>query len=197
MKTRLVLLVVLLVLAAAATVLSVVLVPRTETAQVPLPDPPEGYAVENNFSFRECFEVGERMDAEGNPVTSVTHTLAEYAGKPSAVIFWSSWSASSREQLKDVDAVYADYEGRAAVLPVNVGKAGKDSEKKARIAMADGGYGLPLYVDSTGVPAFNITSAPTALFFDGMGNLVKTVTGLCDEETLRSTLDGMLEEGSE
>ena len=192
MKTRLILLTVLLVLTAAVVCVSILLAPPAAVVEVPLPaELPEGYAAENNFTFKEVFAEGEAVDAAGNPVLSVTHTLAEYAGQPVAVIFWASWSSVGREQLSEIEAVTAEYEGRAAILPVNVGKAGKDSEKKARIAL--GTLDLPLYVDKTGVVTFNVTSPPKTVFFDGMGNLAAEVNGLCRAETIRETLDGMLE----
>ena len=192
MKTRLILLTVLLVLTAAVVIVSILVTPPAAVVEVPLPaEVPEGYAAENNFTFKEVFAEGEAVDAAGNPVLSVTHTLAEYAGQPVAVIFWASWSSAGREQLSEIEAVTAEYEGRAAILPVNVGKAGKDSEKKARIAL--GSLDLPLYVDKTGVVTFNVTSPPKTLFFDGMGNLAAEVNGLCRAETIRETLDGMLE----
>ena len=192
MKTRLILLTVLLVLTAAVVCVSILLTPPAQVVEPVMPaELPEGYAAENNFTFREVFAEGEAVDAAGNPVTGVTHTLAEYAGQPVAVIFWASWSSVGREQLSEIEAVTAEYEGRAAILPVNVGKAGKDSEKKARIAL--GTLDLPLYVDKTGVVTFNVTSPPKTLFFDGMGNLAAEVNGLCRAETIRETLDGMLE----
>ena len=195
MKQRVLLLIALLLLAAAAAALSLWGGPRAERTEVLLPDPPEGYAVGNNFTFREIFREGERTDADGNPIVEVPHCLSEFSPQPAAVIFWASWSGVGREQLAAAEAVVSEYAGRAAVLPVNVGKAGKDSEKKARIALDDGGFALPLYADQTGVVTFNVTSAPTALFFDGMGNLVAEVRGLCPAETIRETLDGMLSGG--
>ena len=192
MKTRLILLTVLLVLTAAVVCVSILLAPPAQVVEPVMPaEVPEEYAAENNFTFKEVFAEGEAVDAAGNPVTGVTHTLAEYAGQPAAVIFWASWSSVGREQLSEIEAVTAEYEGRAAILPVNVGKAGKDSEKKARIAL--GTLDLPLYVDKTGVVTFNVTSPPKTLFFDGMGNLAAEVNGLCRAETIRETLDGMLE----
>ena len=192
MKTRLILLTVLLVLTAAVVCVSILLAPPAQVVEPVMPaEVPEGYAAENNFTFKEVFAEGEAVDAAGNPVLSVTHTLAEYAGQPVAVIFWASWSSVGREQLSEIEAVTAEYEGRAAILAINVGKAGKDSEKKARIAL--GTLDLPLYVDKTGVVTFNVTSPPKTLFFDGMGNLAADVNGLCRAETIRETLDGMLE----
>ncbi len=192
MKTRLILLTVLLVLTAAVVCVSILLAPPAQVVEPVMPaEVPEGYAAENNFTFKEVFAEGEAVDAAGNPVLSVTHTLAEYAGQPVAVIFWASWSSVGREQLSEIEAVTAEYEGRAAILAINVGKAGKDSEKKARIAL--GTLDLPLYVDKTGVVTFNVTSPPKTLFFDGMGNLAAEVNGLCRAETIRETLDGMLE----
>ena len=194
MKTRLLLLAVLLVLTAAVVLVSIRLAPPAQVVEVPAPvELPEGYAADNDFTFREVFAEGEAVDADGNPVTGVTHTLGEYAGRPAAVIFWASWSSSGRDQLGEVEAVMAEYEGRAAILPINVGKAGKDSEKKARIAL--GGYGLPLYIDKSGVVTFNVTSPPEAFFFDAMGNLTASVKGVCPAETIRETLDGMLAGG--
>ena len=192
MKTRLILLTVLLVLTAAVVCVSILLAPPAQVVEPVMPaEVPEEYAAENNFTFKEVFAEGEAVDAAGNPVLSVTHTLAEYAGQPVAVIFWASWSSVGREQLSEIEAVTAEFEGRAAILPVNVGKAGKDSEKKARIAL--GTLDLPLYVDKTGVVTFNVTSPPKTVFFDGMGNLAAEVNGLCRAETIRETLDGMLE----
>ncbi|MBQ3708531.1 MAG: TlpA family protein disulfide reductase [Clostridia bacterium] len=192
MKTRLLLLAVLLLLAAAVVIVSIRLTPPAQVVEPVMPaEVPEGYAEENNFTFKEVFAEGEAVDAAGNPVTSVTHTLAEYAGQPAAVIFWASWSSAGREQLGEAAAIAGEFDGRAAVLAINVGKAGKDSEKKARIAM--GGYDLPLYMDKTGVVTFNVTSPPKTVFFDAMGRLAGEVNGLCRAETIRETLDGMLE----
>ena len=191
MKTRLILLAVLVLLTALVVCVSVLVTPPPALVEAPIPaEVPEGYAAANNFTFKEVFAEGEAVDEAGNPVTAVTHTLAEYAGRPAAVIFWASWSSAGREQLNEAEVVYAEYEGRAAILPVNVGKAGKDSEKKARVAL--GRLALPLYVDKTGVVTFNVTSPPKTLFFDGMGNLVGEVSGPCGAETIRETLDRML-----
>ena len=185
MKTRLLFLTALLLLTAVV----VILAPKPETidetvpAQTALPD---GYEAANNFSFKG-FEEIVSGDTGETVTVSVAHSLAEFAGAPVAVTFWASWNAASREQLDVLDQIYADCDG-AVLLPVNVGKAGKDSEKKARIAMTDGGYSLPLYIDQTGVVRFNVTSSPKTLFFDGMGHLMDEVSGVCSAEVFAEKL---------
>ncbi len=185
MKTRLLFLAALLLLTAAV----VLLFPRSELPAEPQPaetEPlilPEDYAAENDFTFRLY---RTETNESGLAVTlSEDHTLSEYAGQAVAVTFWASWNAQSREQL----AILAELvwngnasaeDGALTVLPVNVGKAGKDSEKKARAALAETGADgvLPLLVDQTGVLRFNVTSTPRTVVFDAKGAVSADLAGL-------------------
>ena len=181
MKARIILLVVLLLITAVV----VILAPKQESAEELIPpavELPDGYNSANDFAFKGFDEI-VNVDTGEAVTVSVPHSLGEYAGTPVVVTFWASWNTVSREQLDVIEGIYSDYDG-VVFLPVNVGKAGKDSEKKARIAMADGEYTFPLYIDETGVVTFNITSTPKTFFFDGMGNLLAEVNGLCSAEVI-------------
>ena len=187
MKTRLLFLIALLVLTAAV----VVLVPRAETPAEPETaetEPaalPADYCTGNDFTFKEY---RTETNESGLAVTlGEIRALSEYAGKPAVVTFWASWNAPSREQLAVLAALAGD--DGFAVLPVNVGKAGKDSEKKAGAALAEKELTLPLLIDQTGVLRYNVTSTPRTLVFDAKGNIAADLSGLHGAEEIREAVD--------
>ena len=163
--------------------------PAAETEALAVP---EDYEVSSNFTFT-AYEEAEGVD--GTVATlKVKHQVAEYAGKAVAVTFWSSWSAASRKQLAVLEEAQSQIPQGSVLLPVNVGKAGKDSYTKASIAMQDGGYTFPLYSDASGVVTYNVTSTPQTYFLSPTGRVTGSVNGFCDLETL---LNGLKEAGEE
>lgn len=89
-----------------------------------------------------------------------------------------------REQLDELEKMLPDFPGDAVLLPVNAGKNGKDSEKKALAVMAEGSYSFPFYLDRDGILAFNVSTFPRTMVFDGAGGLVMQFTGFCPAEVI-------------
>ena len=83
------------------------------------------------------------QDEEGNPVS-----LADFAGKKLLVNFWATWCIPCREEMPDLDAVAARYEGEDFALVTVSLDAGGDGPDKARAFFDEYGLdSLVLYAD--------------------------------------------------
>lgn len=83
------------------------------------------------------------QDGEGNPVT-----LADFAGRKVLVNFWATWCVPCREEMPDLDAIAAEYEGEDFALVTIALDAGADGPDKARDFFAEYGLDhLTLYAD--------------------------------------------------
>jgi thiol-disulfide isomerase/thioredoxin len=82
-------------------------------------------------------------DAEGEPAT-----VASFKGKRLLVNFWASWCVPCREEMPELDALAAKYNGDSfMVLPINL-DVGEDGLEKGRAFLEQGGWAnLPLYAD--------------------------------------------------
>jgi thiol-disulfide isomerase/thioredoxin len=85
------------------------------------------------------------QDASGKPMT-----LADFKGKKLLVNFWASWCIPCREEMPELDALAAAYDGdRITVVPFNL-DVGEIGLGKARDFLAKGKWpNLPLYADPT------------------------------------------------
>ncbi len=84
-------------------------------------------------------------DADGNPVT-----IADFRGRNLLVNFWASWCVPCREEMPELEAIAARYNGEDfLVLPISL-DSGEGGLAKARTFLAEGGWpNLPLYADTT------------------------------------------------
>jgi cytochrome c biogenesis protein CcmG, thiol:disulfide interchange protein DsbE len=102
-------------------------------------------------------------DLDENPIR-----LADFAGKPLWIVFWSTWCTPCQQEASDIRAAYQAHQGRLAVLAIDVQEpaaaarafAVKNNldytiglDSTAAVKALYGGWGLPIhfFVDGDGV----------------------------------------------
>lgn len=81
-----------------------------------------------------------------------------------------------------MQAFYEKYQGQIEVLTVNIG----DPAEKVRAFTAEGGYSLPVLLDTKGevAMAYRVNGVPSTFFIDSRGNLAGYYPGLLTMEVL-------------
>jgi len=127
-------------------------------------------------------------DADGNEVT-----LSSKFGKPIVLNFWASWCGPCQSELPDFNKVYAELGGQVEFFMVNLDSAG--TEDDVQDFLTENGYTFPVYYDTNyeGAIAYGVTGIPASYFINSDGNIVVTQHGMISEETLRSSIDQILD----
>jgi thioredoxin 1 len=128
-----------------------------------------------DFTFAGTGMVGsvpeERKAAMSENVSQVTDATFESSvvnsGKPAMVDFWATWCGPCKMIAPHVEALAAEFAGKAVVAKLDV-----DSNRQTAIK-------------------FGIQSIPTVLFFKD-GKLVDRVVGAADKKVLKEKLSALL-----
>ncbi len=112
------------------------------------------------------------------------------AGKPAVLWFWAPWCPTCLGQAKQVNALAADYSGKAAV--VGVAGLGTVPEMREFVGLAKLS-GFPQLADEQGVvwKRFGMTAQSTFVVLDAEGAV--TARGHVDPAELPGRLDKLLE----
>lgn len=106
-------------------------------------------------------------DFTGESLSGRAMRLSELAGRPVALIFWSSWCAPCRAQLPVIQRAFAGQGEQVRVWTVMV------NEARGRVArfMEAFGFTFPTLIDEHGQLAalYRVKKLPTALFIDSGG----------------------------
>lgn len=108
------------------------------------------------------------------------------AGRPTAVVFWTSWCAPCRQELAQVQTLADQGGGALAVFAVNVG----EDRAVAAAALAAAGVRFPLLRDPDGesARALGVVSYPHLLLFGRDGRLRHRVAEPVTSAALRRLL---------
>lgn len=81
-----------------------------------------------------------------------------------------------------MQAFYEKYRGQTALLTINIG----DSAEKVKAFMAEGGYSLPVLLDTGGevARAYRVNGVPSTFLVDSRGNLAGYYPGLLTMDVL-------------
>jgi peroxiredoxin len=96
--------------------------------------------------------------------------LSEYRGETVLVTFWASWCGRCRDQLAELDNLFASYrEQGLRLLSVNI----DDDETKARAAVGELGLQFPVLFDDQKVVArrYDLGNLPLTLIIDPSGEV--------------------------
>lgn len=119
--------------------------------------------------------------------------LAELGGKVSIVNFWASWCLECRREHPAFVRVAERYKGEPVAL---VGVIFQDDPAAARAYMQEMGGDWPNVLDPDGRTAidYGVYGVPETFLIDAEGAIRAKVVGRIDEQTLRSWIDGALQE---
>lgn len=122
-------------------------------------------------------------------------TFVELAdGKPLIVNFWATWCPYCVKEMGDYQELYREYGDRISFAFVDVADGQRETVEDAAMWLADNGYDLPAYFDTTyeAVYTYGAQNLPTTVVVSGDGSILDVSAGAIDLESMRETLDGLL-----
>lgn len=137
-------------------------------------------------------EVGQKapeitgQDLEGSQVS-----LRKLQGKPTLIIFWQTISVPSQRQLKEVEKLSSDLDGKINVFTINLGEESDVVHKY----IADKDLNLPVLIDNskqTWANLYRIDIMPTLFIIDKDGIITVVNKGDLPYETLKSSLEKLM-----
>ncbi len=135
----------------------------TPTPLAPKPTPPNVVEIASLPDF-------ELKDSKGAKVTAST-----LHGSPSVILFWGTWSLSSKKALPELATLAEHYKDKAKVYAVAVRQ--KDSMAAIK-AITDGGYNFDLLLDGdTFAESLHVGAYPALYVFGRDGEPLKAPTG--------------------
>jgi peroxiredoxin len=114
-------------------------------------------------------------------------SLDKLYGKPTVLIFVSTWAAPARDQLAILDQLDTK---NINVLPVGAGESGSRLSSYVKVA----GYDLPVVIDDANklTSQLEIAGLPTTVFVDRHGVVKKVMVGvLSKEEIMKNVSSGL------
>ncbi|WP_207708957.1 TlpA family protein disulfide reductase [Heliomicrobium undosum] len=106
-------------------------------------------------------------------------SLSAYKGKPVVVNFWASWCQPCRNEMPDLNEFAKEYEGKVAVLGVNL--TFNDKEKDVRNLVQKLDIKFPILLDNDpnnlAAEAYRIQPIPATFFIDKDGNIADVLVG--------------------
>ena len=118
--------------------------------------------------------------------------LADLRGNVVMLDFWASWCAPCREEAPALAQVYGEYQDSGVEF---IGVAIWDNPQDARDFVEQFEVPYPAGVDTDGTIAidYGVKGIPEKIFVDADGVVSRKFVGPIDIDTLRTTLDGLLE----
>lgn len=115
-------------------------------------------------------------------------SLHDFFGKPIVLNFWASWCGPCKKELPDFQEAYEKYDGTVVFLMVNMTDGAQETKKSASEYMAEAGYTLPVFYDTSQEAAYTygIYSLPTTFFINERGEAVAYAQGMIDAQTLET-----------
>ena len=154
-------------------------------------DSPEGFVVNEDLGELDISEDRARDFSlelfDGSDVA-----LSDFRGKAVMLDFWSSWCAPCQWEAPTLSQVYGEYRDRGVEF---IGVAIWDSTQSAEDFVDEFDVPYPSGVDSDGliIIDYGIKGIPEKIFIDADGVIRKKFVGPMDADTLRATLNSLLE----
>lgn len=118
------------------------------------------------------------------------HTVQEFTGLGTAIIFWRSDAANSLSTLELINKYYETYKNDIHFLVINTEEPYDDIQS----LVAEFEYSFPLYFDTKNLASkfYTIDQLPTLIFIE-KNNEMNIINGGIDEDTLTANLDILAE----
>lgn len=117
--------------------------------------------------------------------------LADSAGKPLVLCFWTTWCPACREELPELEKLGANFGDKIEVAAVSLDRKKEDLEK----FFADRTPRIPVYMGKNALAAkFQVSAIPHLVIFDKKGEVVFSQAGLYPHKMLTGMLNKVLEQ---
>ena len=115
-------------------------------------------------------------------------------GRPTIINFWASWCSPCKSELPDFQAMYEKYGSKVRFMMINLTDGAQETKKKAQKFISENEYTMPFYFDvyQSAVSRNYIYSIPTTIFVDHQGNMINTVLGAMDQDSLEQEIQVLL-----
>jgi peroxiredoxin len=123
--------------------------------------------------------------------------LADFAGAPTIVVFWSTWNKDSADQIKIIDDYSRDYKDRAGLVHI-VAINSQEDESVVSSFIRRGGYITSSLLDTFGdvTNLYSVHSLPTFFFIGRDGVIHDTEIGIMSEKVLVEKVENLLKKVS-
>lgn len=120
--------------------------------------------------------------------------LSDYLGTPVVLNFWASWCGPCKSEMPHFDKLSQEYEGKVEFLMVNLTDGDRETKDKAQKYISDNGFTFRVLYDTEldAAQTYSITSIPTSIFIDALGNVELGYRGVISEKLLREYIDAIL-----
>lgn len=126
-------------------------------------------------------------------ITGDTTSLREYQNKTILLVFFSVHCGHCHNESSHLEAIYQDYKDQGFVI-ISAEVSGADATALQDFA-DEYGITFPLGADQEAKFAryMEVTGVPHNVLLDADGNVASVIRGFRDEETLRSSIETLLE----
>ena len=152
---------------------------------------PGGLAVNNEFG-QVSVDVEAARGFSLELMNGETVTLSELRGKVIMLDFWASWCPPCRQEASTLSQVYREFQGQPVEF-IGIDIWDRPGDAIEFVDLFDVPY--PNSIDSKGIVAidYGVKGIPEKIFIDQTGVLIKKFVGPIPADTLRATLNGLLE----
>ncbi len=128
------------------------------------------------------------LDMSGNKVK-----LSDKFGKPIVINFWATWCAPCKSELAAFNKLSTE-NGDVEFLMVNLTDGQRDTVNSVKKFIADAGYTLPVYFDTSSAAAnsYKVSSIPMTVFIEKNGAVTDSHLGAMSEAVLQKYIDTLL-----
>jgi thiol-disulfide isomerase/thioredoxin len=116
---------------------------------------------------------GDVRDFSYRGADNSLHKLSEHAGQPIVVNFWAAWCPPCRQEMPDMQKVYAAHPGEFVMLGI-----ASDEREDPLGLFTQNAYSWDFGFDVDGGSIFQVMSIPTTLFIDRRGNIKERFDGM-------------------
>ena len=129
------------------------------------------------------------LDKDGNQVK-----LSDLVGKPIVLNFWASWCPPCKAEMPDFEQAYQKYGDDVVFVMLNLTDGYSETIATAKAHIAAYGYTFPVYFDTMGEGGYfyEVSAIPQTCFINDRGQLVSTMVGMLDGETLEAWIVRLL-----
>lgn len=121
-------------------------------------------------------------------------SLAQYGRKVVLMNLWATWCPPCREELPDLQRLYAQDARRGLVV---IGVDEGEAPERVRAFAAALGLHFPIWIDSQQAygRAYDALGFPTTVVIDASGRIVRAFDGPLTPQQMRSAVDPFLTNG--